>query len=65
MNNLIGLHFKRNVYGLSTWTKTVDSVWFIWGMKFVDGGVIRIPKIQIKSKEGPIHDYSLDEIVFV
>lgn len=59
MINLIGLHFKRNVYGLSNWTSRIVDAEIIWSI--TDNGFK--PIIQIKSTNGIW--YNLNEIIFV
>lgn len=64
MDALIDRKFKRNVYGLSDWTKTVKKVHVIWNIETVDGVQIMTPEIIIEAQENPPSTYSLKEIVF-
>ena len=60
MNDLIGKQFKRNVYGLSTWTDTVQAVWFVRELQNEEKQFT--PKFYIK---GTIHNYPVSEVVFL
>ena len=57
---LIGKKFKRNVYGLSKWTQTIQEVNFILSYVVPHGGEYYQPKLMVK---GNNHWYSIDEIV--
>ena len=59
MQNLIGLKFKRNKYGLTDWTSTVIETGIQWNQ--VESGYV--PRIMIKSEKGIW--YNLDEIIFL
>lgn len=69
MNELIGLKFKRNVYGLSLWTKTIKNVFVVWHLEHIQniGGVHTMkPEIIVESEEPSSYPfYSLKEIVIV
>ncbi len=64
MNDLIGLKFKRNVYGLSKWTKTVDDCFVVWNLKFVDNLTVLTPEFVLIAKENGT-PYNLNEVVFI
>ena len=61
--DLIGKSFKRDEYGLSTWTDTIQDVWVIWNLHIIDGEHITIPEFMIKGTT--IHHYKLSEIVLI
>lgn len=66
MDKLIGKSFKRNKYGLTTWTKQVNLVAYDYSTTIVEG--IYVQKIKIKVSEeikSPYLWYDLDEIVFI
>lgn len=61
MNELVGKEFKRNVYGLSSWTDVVQSTHISW--KIIDRGMkLQVPELKIV---GTNHEFSLSEIVFI
>lgn len=65
METLVGRKFKRNVYGLSSWTSTIASMDITREM-VVDKKTRTAyftPKIWIKSDKGI--PYDLDEIVII
>lgn len=57
---LIGKKFRRNVYGLSKWTQTIQEVNFILSFITVKDKYFYKPKLMVK---GNNHWYSIDEIV--
>ena len=57
---LIGKKFKRNVYGLSKWTQTIQKVDFIISFNNIEGGYFCKPEMMVK---GNNHWYSIDEVV--
>ena len=57
---LIGKKFRRNVYGLSKWTQTIQEVKFILSFTTVKDKYFYEPKLMVK---GNNHWYSIDEIV--
>jgi len=59
MKDLIGLKFKRNVYGLTNWTSTVKETFVSWDI--VQEGFK--PRIMIKSDKGIF--YNIEELIFV
>jgi hypothetical protein len=64
MKELIGLPFKRNVYGPSIWTDIVKDVkihWKIQGSLLEFNGT-KIPVIMI---EGSNHWFPLSELIFI
>ncbi len=64
MKDFIGLQFKRNVYGLSNWTKTVEDYFIVWHLKIVNNSKVLTPEIVLIAKESGA-TYSLNEVVFV
>ena len=58
--DLIGKKFKRNKYGLSTWTDEVTQVWVIMSAKIAVEG--NKPIFMIRGSQ---HSYSADEVVFI
>jgi len=60
--DLIGKSFKRNKYGLSTWTDIIQDVWIIWNLHVIEGKRVIIPEFMIK---GTLHNYTLSEIVLI
>lgn len=61
IDSLIGMEFKRNVYGPSLWTDVVKNIWIRW--KILDReGKIQIPEIMV---EGSKHQFPLSEIIFI
>lgn len=66
MNELIGLRFKRNVYGLSKWTKTIKATHIVWHMQKVEGIFTMTPEIVVEPQEpSACKVYSLTEIVII
>ena len=57
---LIGKKFRRNVYGLSKWTQTIQEVNFILSFITVKDKYFYKPKLMVK---GNTYWYSIDEIV--
>lgn len=57
--DLIGLKFKRNVYGPTDWTAIVVEVLLTWSS--VKNGYA--PRILVKSEKGNL--YNINEIVFL
>lgn len=63
MEELIGMSFKRNVYGPSLWTDVVKRVWIRW---YVEGTLMNYhgdQKAEIMI-EGSVHSFPLSEVVF-
>ena len=61
LDRLIGLQFKRNVYGLSIWTDTIRHIGYKW--KLIDRDKRQI-EIFIMGSNNDLH-FSLDEIVII
>lgn len=66
MNDLIGKKFKRNKYGLSIWTKVVNSVEYDSCIVKIEDDYYtkKVPRVT-EELEPPYHWYYLDEIVFI
>lgn len=62
MNELIGQKFKRNKYGISTWTDIVQDISISYNYTINNKQSYFIPEINIK---GSKHIYKLSEVVFV
>lgn len=64
IDELIGLPFKRNVYGPSLWTDTVQEIEVHWKIVFSSDLTSRhsIPEIYIRGTKNI--SYSLSEIIF-
>lgn len=63
MENLIGMQFRRNVYGLSLWTDVVEKVWVKWVASHPYDGTQKV-EIMISGKSH-ICAFSLSEVVFI
>jgi hypothetical protein len=62
-SDLVGLKFKRNKYGLSEWTETINKVWIGWEINYATK--TRKPKFMINGGGDGTIPYELDEIVIV
>lgn len=58
--DLVGRKFKRNVYGLSKWTQTIEEVNFIYSFVTENTEWFYQPKLMIKGNK---YWYSIDEIL--
>lgn len=59
-DGLIGRKFRRNKYGLSKWTQTIEQVDFIWSFKQVEGNPYYSPRLIVR---GDKHWYNINEIL--
>lgn len=62
IEQLIGLKFKRNKYGLSTWEDTIQSVSTSWKVVDVDKG---LQQLEVTVKGTGYNTYELSEIVIL
>jgi hypothetical protein len=60
MDELIGLKFKRNVYGPSIWVDTIIKSWITYKFSVDDPQYLR-PVIMITGSKGNV--YRLSEII--
>lgn len=65
-NDLIGRRFKRNVHGLSFWTKTVKEVHITWHIEIINNMNIMVPEFFVVALEPcPWPIFPLKEIIFL
>lgn len=62
LDSLIGLEFKRNVYGLSLWTDKVTESWVRWRILDEDNKH-QIPEIMIKGTT--VHSFPVSDVIFI
>lgn len=50
MRDLIGRKFKRNKYGLSTWTDTITDVWIRYNFDLKHSFEYATPQVMVRGK---------------
>jgi len=65
MISLIGLKFKRNVYGLSSWTDIINDVDISWEIHFDIDNCIKYQRLNKIYVKGTIHWFPIEEIVII